>query len=253
MKKSLAILLLFGAFIIQSQAKVQVGVGVTVGPNFGRWNNQFLHSKLSSAGGTLNHTIGVHAGIQARVWFNKFVGLNLAGEFNMGGNKYQRYTGPGGSTIIRNNHTENQITIPLTAMVGWGNERLRIFANIGGFFGYDVSGKDKSSTSINGNTTQSSSVKSDYSNVYQPIDAGVRAGAGIQVYIDKKLKSCITFDVNYDFGVIKTFRNGTPSYFTNPSEVKLTNSKFMIGVGYLYTFGKSQAEEKPKRITDAVQ
>jgi hypothetical protein len=256
MKKLLVSLLLLGTFIIQSEAKVQVGIGITAGPCFGRWNNQFLHSKLSSAGGTLGHQVGAHAGIQARVWFNKFIGVNLAGEFNMGGNRYQRVSGPGGSVIIKNIHKENQITIPLTAMVGWGNERLRIFANIGGYFGYVVSAKDKMTTNINGIETFAQTGSSDFSSdsAYNKIDGGVRVGAGIQVYVDKKLKSCVTFDINYDFGLTNVFKHDhTAAYFANSNDVKLSNSKIMIGVGYIYTFGKSQSEEKPKRVTDMAE
>ena len=67
------------------------------------------------------------------------------------------------------------------------------------------------------------------------------------MYVDKKLKSCVTFDINYDYGFIKTFRTEEPAYFSQPEKLKITSSKLMIGVGFLYTFGKSQAEEAPKR------
>ncbi|MDB5225914.1 MAG: hypothetical protein JWN78_107 [Bacteroidota bacterium] len=251
MKKLLLILLLLGAIISQSEAKIQAGVGITVGPCFGRWNNQFLHSKLSSAGGTLNREVGVHAGINGRVWFNKFVGINLGVEFNMGGNKFQGYTLPSNTTTLTKEvHKENQLTIPLTAMIGWGNERLRIFFNGGGYFGYIISAHDKlSRMTKDGSETVISEGKSDFGD-YNRIDLGVRVGGGIQVYVDKGLKHCVTFDVNYDFGLYKVFKNGTPSYFKDPDKVKLTPSRVMIGVGYIYSLGKSQAEEKPKRATE---
>lgn len=250
MKKLLVILVLLGTFISESEAKIQAGVGVTVGPAFGRWNNGFQNVKLATAGGTLGYQTGVHAGVQARIWFNKFVGINLAGEFNMSGSTFTKV---GGGNSFKQIHKENQITIPLSAMVGWGNERLRIFANIGGYFGYNISGKDKTSITVNGTEQPSNGfVKSDYKNGYNPIDAGIRLGGGLQAYVDKKLKSCVTFDINYDFGFIKEFKNGTPSYFSNPDKVKLSGSKLVIGVGYIYSFGKSQAEEKPKRATDLV-
>lgn len=251
MKKLVLSLLLFGTFLSQSEAKIQGGVGITVGSASGRWNNEFLHAKLSSAGGTLNFQTGVHAGIQGRIWFNKFVGINLAAEFNMGGSRFNRVMGPGGSVVMKLAHKENQITIPLTAMVGWGNERLRIFLNGGGYFGYIISATDKSSTEISGTETQSSSGKADFKSdsAYLNFDAGVRVGGGIQVYVDKKLKQSVTFDVNYDFGLTHTFKGDhTPAYFNASDKVHLTSSKIMIGVGYIYNFGKSQAEEKPKRV-----
>lgn len=245
MKKLLVILLLFGTFINQSEAKIQAGVGVKVGPAFGRWNNEFFkNSKLATAGGTVSYQPGLHAGIQGRIWFNKFVGLNLAGEFNMGGSKFQSTLGVKITTVT---HKENQITIPLTALVGWGNERLRIYGQAGGYFGYIFSAKDKTVVNNNGSITSTGSVKADYKTVYQNIDAGIRLGGGIQVYVDKKLKSCVTFDINYDYGFIKTFRNEEPAYFNNPPKLTIRNSKLMIGVGFLYTFGKSQSEEAPKR------
>jgi hypothetical protein len=39
MKKIILFLLLAGTFINHSQAKIQAGIGVKVGGNFGRWNN----------------------------------------------------------------------------------------------------------------------------------------------------------------------------------------------------------------------
>ena len=247
MKKLLVILLLFGAFLNQSEAKIQIGVGVKVGPCFGRWNNGFIQNvKLATAGGTLEYQAGVHAGIQGRIWFNKFVGINLAGEFNMSGS---RFVGTKGVIITKITHKENQITIPLTALVGWGNERLRIYAQAGGFFGYAFSGTDISSVNNDGSQVSKGSVKADYKGLYSNIDAGVRMGGGIQVYVDKKLKSCVTFDINYDLGFTKTFRGTAPAYFNQPDKLSLHSSKLMIGVGFLYTFGKSQAEEAPKRLT----
>lgn len=245
MKKILIILLFVGAISQESQAKIQAGVGIKVGPAFGRWNNEFQKSGQTNAGGTLTYLVGLHAGIQGRIWFNKFVGINLAGEFNMVGNKYK---GTRGTTITTVTNKENQITIPLTAMVGWGNERLRVFGNFGGYFGYAFNGKEKTTVSINGSVATIENAKSDYKNTLQNIDAGVRLGLGLQVYVDKKLKSCFTFDLNYDYGFIKVFRHGTPTYYNKADRVKLTNSKLMIGVGFLYTFGKSQAEEAPKRL-----
>ena len=249
MRKLVAILLLLCTVTLPSQAKVQAGVGVTLGPAFGRWNNGLENSKLSSVGGTVGFQTGLHAGIQARVWFNKFVGLNLAGEFNMSGSTMKRTIGTNSITVI---HKENQVTIPVTIMAGWGNERLRIFANAGGYFGYNVNGKDKQVINLNGSIQPNDGfVKSDYSKEdkhYQNIDAGVRLG-GIQVYVDKKLKSCVTFDINYDYGLIKSFRGEEPDFFPAPSKIKITPSKLTIGVGYIYTFGKSQAEEKPKRAS----
>jgi hypothetical protein len=246
MKKLLGIILLLAVFMQESQAKIQAGIGIKVGPNFGRMNNEFLKGKLSSAGGTLNFTPGVHAGIQGRIWFNKFIGINLAAEFNMGGSTYIKYSGQGNVNIDKTVHKENQLTVPLTAMVGWGNERLRIFGNVGGYFGYNINGKDRRVITVNGSERPSQSVKADYDEVYQSIDAGLRMGAGVQVYVDKKLKSCVTFDLNYDFGFIEAYRDGAPDYFNNAEKLKLTNSKLNIGVGYIYTFGKSQAEERPK-------
>lgn len=246
MRKLLLIVLLTGLFVSESIAKVQVGVGVSAGPNLGRWKNQYFSSKFASAGGTLNYQFGVHAGIQARVWFNKYVGLNLAGEFNMGGNTFTRYTGQGNSVFLKQVHKDNQVTVPLTAMVGWGNERLRVFGNVGGYFGYILSSTDKLTETVSG----SEAVVAGGPYNYNKIDAGVRMGAGLQIYVGKSLSSSVTFDVNYDLGVIKTFKDGTPDYFKDPQNVKLTNSKLMVGVGYIYSFGKKQSEEKPKRITD---
>jgi hypothetical protein len=253
MKKLVLILLLLGAIAKESDAKIQAGIGIKVGPGMGRWNNGINNPKLASAGGTVGYQVGVHAGVQARIWFNKFVGLNLAGEFNMSGSTFTTIQGV---NTLKNTHKENQVTIPLTAMVGWGNERLRIFGNIGGYFGYNVSGKDKTVISLNGSEQPNNGFeKADYKDgefAYSAIDAGVRLGAGIQVYVDKKLKSCVTFDINYDYGLIKSFPNGEPAIFPEPEKLKLTPSKLLIGVGYSYTFGKSQAEEKPKRATDLV-
>lgn len=244
MKKLLLILFLIGTIVQESQAKIQAGVGVKVGPAFGRFNNGFQKPGATNAGGTLSYLTGLHAGIQGRIWFNKFVGLNLAGEFNMVGNRFKGTQGTVITTVV---NKENQIAIPLTAMVGWGNERLRVFGNLGGYFGYVFSGTENKSVSTNGSETSTGNVKADYKNTLQNIDAGVRLGLGLQVYVDKKLKSCVTFDLNYDYGFIKVYRNGTPAYYNKPDRTTLTNSKLMIGVGFLYTFGKSQAEETPKR------
>jgi len=244
MKKLLVILLLIGAISQESQAKIQAAVGIKVGPTFGRWNNYFLKGRLSTVGGTLGFQPGLHAGVQGRIWINKFIGVNLAGEFNMSGN---RFVGTNGTTITKVVHKENQITIPLSVMVGWGNERLRIFGNFGGYFGYIFSGTDNVFLNKNGSETSTGDIKADYKENFKNIDAGIRLGAGLQVYVDKKLRSCVTFDLNYDYGMIDAFRNNAPTYFRKPESLKIQNSKLMIGVGFLYTFGKSQAEEKPNR------
>lgn len=109
MKKVIILLLLAGTFINQSEAKIQAGVGVKVGGNFGRWNNSINDRyKLITAGGTFIYQPGINAGIQGRIWINKFVGLNLAAEFNMGGSKVKRTQG---TTITTTSHKENQITV----------------------------------------------------------------------------------------------------------------------------------------------
>ena len=250
MKKLLLVLLLLGVIVHESDAKIQAGVGIKVGPAMGRWNNGVLNPKLSTAGGTVGFQPGVHAGIQARIWFNKFVGINLAGEFNMQGSTFTRVSGVNSQKVT---HKENQITLPLSVMVGWGNERLRVFGNFGGYFGYNINGKDKEAIYLNGSEQPNSGfTKADYKEKYNSIDVGVRVGGGIQVYVDKKLKSCVTFDINYDYGLMKTFREEEPSYFSNPEKIKITPSKLLIGVGYSYTFGKSQAEEEPRRAGDMI-
>jgi hypothetical protein len=54
MKKIILFLLLAGTFINHSQAKIQAGIGVKVGGNFGRWNNTIGDRlKLVTVGGTL--------------------------------------------------------------------------------------------------------------------------------------------------------------------------------------------------------
>ncbi len=257
MKKLFIVFLLVGTIIQESQAKIQGGIGVSVGPAFGRQNNEFKSGKLNSAGGALGFQTGVHAAINGRIWFNKFVGLNLSPEFNMTGSTY---TVTEGTRVTKQTHKENQLTIPVTAMVGWGNERLRFFANVGGYFGYNINGKDILEINNNGSQQPKQSKKSDYKETYNNIDAGIRIGGGFQVYIDKSLSHCLTFDINYDRGMVKTFRNGEPSYdpfsvafggypsFRNAEKIKLTPSKVMIGVGYMFALGKKQSEEKPKRI-----
>lgn len=246
MRKLLVIILLLGTFINHSEAKIQAGIGVNVGPNFGRMNNQFLKGKLSTAGGTLSFVPGVHAAIQGRIWINKFVGVNLGVEFNMGGSSYTKYSGAGNVISSNKTHKENQLTIPVTIMAGWGNQRLRVFANAGGYFGYNISGTDIRTINNNGSIQPKVSEKADYKEVYNNIDAGVRMGAGIQVYVSKDLRSSVTFDMNYDFGLVKTFRSTVDPFYNNSTKLKLYNSKFNIGVGYMYTFGKNQAEEQPK-------
>lgn len=248
MKKLVVVFSLLAAFITPSTAKIQAGIGIKVGPAMGRYNNEFFSKKQSNAGGTLGFQTGVHAGLQGRIWFNKFIGINLGAEFNMNGNVYTRIAGPNGEVTITNTHKENQITVPLSAMVGWGNERLRFFANLGGYFGYNISGKDITKIDNNGSQVPTTSEKSDYKDNFNNIDAGIRMGAGFQVYVDKKLRSCVTFDINYDLGFLKVYRNGVPASFVNNEDLNLRPSKLTIGVGYMYSFGKSQSEEAPKRV-----
>jgi hypothetical protein len=109
-------------------------------------------------------------------------------------------------------------------LVGWGNERLRIFASLGGYFGYVINGKDKVTKNINGSEGSPVTTKADYKDVYKNIDAGIRLGGGVQVYVDKKLRSCVTFDVNYDYGFIKAYKTQPAVY----SELKITPSKLIL-------------------------
>ncbi|MBK6275438.1 MAG: PorT family protein [Saprospirales bacterium] len=247
MKKIILFLLLAGTFINHSQAKIQAGIGVKVGGNFGRWNNTIGDRlKLVTVGGTFIHEPGINAGIQGRIWINKFVGVNLAAEFNMGGSRSKTTQG---TTITTTSHKENQLTVPISVLAGWGNERLRIFASLGGYFGYVINGKDKVTKNINGSEGSPVTTKADYKDVYKNIDAGIRLGGGVQVYVDKKLRSCVTFDVNYDYGFIKAYKTQPAVY----SELKITPSKLNFAVGYMYTFGKDQHEEAPKRTFEATE
>ena len=245
MKKLLVILLLIGTCINPTHAKVQARIGIKVGPTFGRWNNDLIkNSKLATAGGTVAYLPGLNAGIQARLWFNKFVGLKLDAEFNMSGSKFVKTTG---TTIVTLKHRENQVTIPLTVLIGWGNERLRIYAQGGGYFGYIFNGKDNIEVNNDGSISSTGFEKANYDSTYQNLDAGVRFGGGIQVYVDKKLKHSISMDITYDMGFLKTFRNDEPAYFGDPTKVDISNSKILLSIGYVYNFGKSQAEEAPIR------
>lgn len=240
-------MLLAGTFINLTHAKIQAGVGIKVGGNFGRFNNTINdRHKLITAGGTFNYQPGINAGIQGRIWINKFVGVNLAAEFNMGGCKIKTTQG---TTITTTTHKENQITIPVTALVGWGNERLRVFAAFGGYFGYIFNGKDKVVKNINGSEGAAVTTKADYSNVYRNLDAGIRVGGGVQVYVDKKLRSCFTFDVNYDHGFLKAYKNQPAQYV----DMKITPSKLNVAIGFLYSFGKDQHEEAPKRTFETTE
>ncbi len=239
MKKFLTFILVLFAVSSISLAKVQVGIGVKGGACFGKWNNYFLKHNLSTVGGTHNSQIGATGGLQGRVWFNKFIGLNLAAEFNMDGNigKFQNNT-----KIFTRNTRLNQLTLAVNATPGWGNERVRIFGVVGGYFGYILSGKEKATLKTNTENTLLYDGKADFDSLYNRIDAGIRLGLGAQIYVSKNLKHSITFELTYDFGMLKTFKNQPLPY---NDKYKIQNSKTLLSVGYMFNLGKSQSEEAP--------
>lgn len=55
--------------------------------------------------------------------------------------------------------------------------------------------------------------------------------------------------MNYDYGFIKAYKTQPAVY----SELKITPSKLNFAVGYMYTFGKDQHEEAPKRTFEATE
>jgi hypothetical protein len=63
---------------------------------------------------------------------------------------------------------------------------------VGGYFGYNISGKDKSVITLNGSDQPNSGfVKSDYKEVYNNIDAGVRLGAGTSGVCRQKIEKVV--------------------------------------------------------------
>lgn len=240
MKKFTTFLFILLAASSLTFAKVQIGIGVKGGLCFGKWNNYFLKHNLSTVGGTHNSQIGATGGLQGRVWFNKFIGVNLAAEFNMDGNiaKFQSGT----NTLTRNTH-QNQLTLAVNATPGWGNERVRIYGIVGGYFGYVLSGKEKLTYKTNTENTLVYDGKANFDTTYNKIDAGIRMGVGSQFYVSKNLKHSITFEITYDFGMLKTFKSQPIPY---NDKFQIQNSKALISVGYMFNLGKSQAEEAPK-------
>lgn len=248
MKKILYLVLFFA--VIDAHAKITYSIGIKGGPVFGRFKNYSLEgSKKSSLGGQFSSRIGGGGGINGRIWFNKFIGIDLGVEFNMGGNiqKWQQQM-PNGFREIITTHKFNYITIPLVAHVGWGNDRLKVYGTAGGYYAMPVYGRVSHDEYINKNLVHANSYKedADFDNVYTKNDIGVRFGAGIEAYVSKNKKHGVSFDATFDWGLTKVYRAAVDDL---DDKTKFTNSRTNIQVGYLYRFGvddKKTASTKTK-------
>lgn len=223
-------------------AKVEFGLQVHGGPSFGRYKNYNLkNSKLSSLGGQFISKNGGGGGVAARLWFNKFVGLSLGVEVNQGGNIRKLINKTGGTQEYIHDERLNYLVVPLCGHVGWGNERLRVFGTAGAYFGYALNGKYHITNQQNGIVLQDESGDMDFDNTYNRIDAGLRFGGGLEVFVSKNRKHGITADFTYDWGFYKVLQEDIE--YKNHT-YRITNSRTLIQIGYLVRFGDFEAGEK---------
>lgn len=236
MKKILYLLVLLVS--VEAQAKITYSIGVKGGPAFGRFNNlaDLGNKPQTGLGGQFSPRIGGGVGINGKVWFNKYVGLGLSAEFNMGGNiqKWQqRFPG----NIFREDfliHKFNYVTIPLVAHVGWGNERLKVFGTFGGYYAIPVTGTVIEKRYLNKSLVSENNQKADFKADYSRSDLGIRFGVGFEVYVSKDQKHGVSFDATYDFGFTRVYSEAIDNL---SDDIKIRNSRTLIQVGYLYRFG----------------
>lgn len=232
----------------QLDAKVTLGLGIRGGLTSSKWKNYNLkESGLSSQGGQLSPRIGFGGGIHGRLWFNKFVGLGIGLEFNQAGNERKLQFPAGGNLGLREKYYINKtsyIDVPLTAQVGWGNDRLRIFGVAGGYMGMALKGTDTESEFLAKEPVKEEpETDMDFDNEYNRIDYGIRFGAGIEVMLSKNKKHGLTFDATYDWGLAQIYKD---QYANLNSNIKYTNTRTMIHVGYMVKLGGGTNEEKTK-------
>jgi hypothetical protein len=223
-------------------AKVEFGLQVHGGLSMSRYKNYSLkNAKLSSLGGQFNNKIGGGGGVAARLWFNKFVGLSLGVEVNQGGNIRKMTNKIGGTQVYTQDERINYIVIPLCAHVGWGNEVVKIFGTAGGYYGYAINGKYHNTNVQNGIVLSDESGDLDFENTYTRTDAGVRFGAGIEVYVSKNRKHGLTADFTFDWGLSKILQEDI--VYKNHT-YRFTNSRTLIQIGYLIRFGQIASSDK---------
>ncbi|MEZ4880119.1 MAG: porin family protein [Chitinophagales bacterium] len=221
-----------------------VEVGIKGGLSMGRFKNYSQkESKLSDVGGQFSFKMGGGAGLVGKMWFNKFVGIGAAAEFNQGGNIAERKTYASGGLHIYNRDTRlNYITIPVVAHVGWGNDRLRVYGTVGGYYAFAINGKDKVTEEVDNILLDDYEVDADFDNVYKRHDYGIRFGVGTEVIVSENMKHAITFDMTYDWGFGEVYHDG---YTTD--KYHITNSRTLIHVGYVYRFGNLKTDEGKKK------
>lgn len=223
--------------VAEAQAKITYSIGIKGGPVFGRFKNYNLEgSKLSSLGGQFTSRVGGGGGINGKIWFNKFIGLDLGVEFNMGGNKrkwqQRNFYGQFREDIYI--HKFNYLTIPLVAHVGWGNDRLKVYGTAGGYYAMPVHGRVSELKYLDKELVSEVRQDADFDNEYSKTDLGLRFGAGLEVYVSKNKKHGVSFDATYDWGLTKVYRD----VFDDLDEkTKFTNSRTNIQLGYMYRFG----------------
>ena len=222
-------------------AKVEFGLQIHGGLSLSRYKNYSLkNAKLSSLGGQFINKTGGGGGVGFRMWFNKYIGLSVDVEVNQGGNIRKMTTKTGGTQEFTQDERINYIVIPLLARVGWGNDVVKIYGTAGGYYGFAFSGKYHTKTVQNNIVLSDQSGKLDFDNTYTRTDAGVRFGAGVEVYVSKDRKHGITADFTYDWGLSKVLQQDIQ--FKNHT-YRFTNSRTLIQIGYLIRFGKSKKND----------
>lgn len=241
MKKILFLPVFVIMLATSASAKIGIEVGLKGGLSMGRFKNYSQkESKLSDVGGQFSFKMGGGAGLIGKLWFNKFVGVSVAAEFNQGGNIAERKDYAGGGLYITNINTRlNYITFPVVAHVGWGNDRLRVFGTAGGYYAMAISGKSKTRVEVDKVLLDDSEEEADFDNVYKRHDYGVRFGVGAEFFLSDSKKHALTFDMTYDWGFGQVFYDDVWS-----EKYHITNSRTLIHVGYVYRFGNLNADSK---------
>jgi hypothetical protein len=244
-----AFLLLF--IIAEANAQITYNIGVRGGLVSGRFQNYNLKGgKKSSYLGRLSPRIGGGAGVYGKVWFNKFVGVNLGVEFNMGGNteKEQHRAGPRGLLLAEKitEHKFNYITIPLVAHVGWGIERVRIYGTVGGYYALPIYGRYGVIEYLDKEKISEVRGDANFDQEFSKMDAGLRFGAGLEAFVSKNKQHGVTFDATFDWGFTKVYQERYVNLHENEG-VRFTNTRTLVEIGYIYKFNRDNSGDKAKK------
>ncbi|MFT4521102.1 MAG: hypothetical protein ACI8ZN_000026 [Bacteroidia bacterium] len=231
-KKVIALVVIASTSI--SMANAQWYLGLRAGLNMASLN--------ANTGAESSSIMGIHGGLTTKYQFKKKLSIGADALYSTMGSNLTTTINAGGATVSTKQTigiTYVHVPLYLNFEIPLVPEQLvpyrtkESFSSIhlygGGFFGYALGASSESvitTTNSDQSTTVTAVPKADFtSDLYNPIDFGIIAGAGVSFRLDEAKRQRVGLDFRYLMGF---------SDFDNTEAATMTNSAIQISLSYQF-------------------